>query len=411
MLAHFLAATAAAVIGLGLAIWTSYASAPLWLAQAGDVVTRWVTPRTEARLSDTLVSLAAQDLKVDKLPVGYRYQPLSYPVPARWDDPEWGACQLQELARGIPSPKSPVHGPTDTTVDGMYGLFLASIEPPTGSPVSVQQLFKTFLDARKNMDALELQYRTDLGPVAARQWRELRNEATTRHFELAKQLQHSLNGVAGVYAQALADYSNNAYRVNVSCGATTTRQFAYSIRESLKEFREASAERVSIAGLAELLELPEAAPAKHTGQAEATQSSKLGSADVDMSFRKVRVFHIDPHRWFHKAALLTLSGKLQPDSPRFWGDEGLFPLMPVALLAVTEPVLKVKLSTEQARQVRELLSKRGTLQVGTFQFDFGKPGAYSVTSPDGSLKTELEFIAPRGEVVILGVFSKRPDLF
>ena len=73
--------------------------------------------------------------------------------------------------------------------------------------------------------------------------------------------------------------------------------------------------------------------------------------------------------WFRKDAILAFADHLRPDSPKFWGDDGVFPLMPVALLALTEPVLRVKLSPDQARNVREVLTHRNALRVGTFRFD------------------------------------------
>jgi len=407
---HLVAVALAAAIGLGLAIWTSYATAPRWLVKLDSFVTQSVIRRTTSPLNDSIVSVAVNELKVNRLPAGYRYQALPYPIPARWDDPDWGNCQVHQLARSIPNPKVSTVIPTDTTVDGMYGFFLANIQPP-GDAATAKLLFDSYMGARKTLEDLEKQYRADLGPAAARQWRDLRKEAAERHLKLSKQLQHALNSLAGVYAQAVAAYINEGYQTDVKCGtAPVLRQYGYSVRESLKEFRESAAQAVSVSGLAELIELHQPLP----GQAAAPASSALasgiplGAADVDMSFRRARVFHLDPYPWFNKQALVTLSNQLRPGSPQFWGDEGLFPLMPVAVLAVTEPVLKVKLTNEQALQLQKILANKGSLQVGTFQFDFGN-GSYSVTSPNGAMKTELEFVAPRGEVVILGIFSKRPD--
>lgn len=409
MFASVLVAALSAIAGLALAVWTSYASAPLLLVKVEDTLTRAASavlhPSSGAlSLDESMLTLTAQELKVDKLPAGYRYQPLPYPLAASWDKSSLGVCQLQRWSRNIPNPKAPNYIDTDTTVDGMYGQFLASIQPPSAAARETKDAFAAYMATRKSLEQMEQMVRRDAGAEAAREWRQLRAETQQKYLELAAALQHTLNANSGTYAKALVAYANDAYRHNITCGSLDTREPAYTVIESLQEFRESAAATTSVSALAELLEF--------TGGAGTSKDSgvSLGTAEVAMSFRKVKLFNIQPGRWFSKEAILTFASGVSTDGRRFWGDEGLFPLMPVALLAVTEPVLKVKLSTEQAQQVRDLLSKRQALQVGAFKFDFSTPGLYRATSDDGTLSTELKLVAPRNEVVVLGVVSKRPDL-
>jgi len=397
--------TAGFAVGLGLVVWSNFASAPQWLTRADDAVARWVTRHQTAHLNESIVKLATDELQVQKLPVGYRYQPLPYPVPANWDDETIGPCEVQRYGRIIPNPKSPVYEPTDSTVDGMYGVFLGSVRPPPELRVA-KDLFGAYLGSRAQLDRIQREIRKEAGKSAAEEWRRLRRQSAEQVLALNKQLEHALSESARTYAQALTNYTNAAFRHDITCGAVVQNQPGYAIQGSLREFREAGSTRSSIASVAELIEVP---VGTQDGRTSGT-GLEIGTVTTDLSFRKARLFRIEPEAWFSKEAIALLSTSIPPGGRQMWGDAGLFPLMPIAVLAVTEPVLKVNLTKEQAQKLRDLFARGSTMQVGQFRFDFTKSGTYSVANADGSLKTELQLVAPRNEVVVLGVISKRHDV-
>ena len=398
------------IAGLVLSAWAATTNAPRWLVSVDDALVRLTVGayrliEPAPTLDDSLVGLSARELKMGKLPVGYRYHSLPYPAAARWDETEVGRCQLHAWASNIPNPKADVHLTTDATVDGMYGLFLSNVDPPGAGNNASRQLLEAYLAQEKTLRAVEERIRREAGRGKAREWRAARSEMERSYLALGKQLQGAISAAAGSYAKAIIDYANDGYRDDYRCGDDDVRLRAYNVRESLAELREPAATRTTIASLAELVEGPAGARLEQSESA-----ASLGSAEISLSYRRVRILHITRGGWFNEDAVRTLASNLRRDSPRFWGDEGIFPLIPMALLVVTEPVLKVKLSPTQAREVRELLERQGALKVGAFEFDFSKAGAYVASSSDGTLRTEIEFVAPRNEVVVLGIISKRPDI-
>lgn len=411
MLIHRISAIVAVAMGIGGGVW--YANRPPGgpLLAIDDLATKaaWALRdlfgKSAAQLDDSLLSLTQDELKLKELPSGYRYQSLPYPLPANWDDGADGQCEIYRWARTIPNPKLQSYFETDTTVDGMYGQFLSRIRPPTSDSSVAKEAFDAYLGSRKSLEAIERQVRRDRGREAAREWTALRTDAEKKYLELARVLQSSLNNAAGTYAQALLSYANDAHRESVACGALAGRFHRFSIQPSLAQFREEQATRTSLVARAELVSF-----APGTSTDNRSDATKLGDGQIDLSFRRARVFSITPGGWYTPAALREFSDKLKDDSNGFWGDNGLFPLMPVALLAVTEPTLKVRLSPEQAAKVQEVLAGRRALQIGSFQFDFSTTGRYRVAAQDDGGATEIEFSAPRNEVVILGVISKRPNL-
>lgn len=410
MLFHRITASLAVVLGIGSGIWCANRtlSGPFLAIDEMATQTAWAIQRflkdKAPTIDDSLLSLTQDELKTKELPPGYRYQSLPYPIPATWDESADGKCEVYRWARSIPNPNFQSYIETDTTVDGMYGQFLSSIKPPTSDGKLAHDAFEAYLSSQKTLEALEKQIRRERGRESAKEWKALRNEAEKGFLDLARALQSSFNTNAGTYAQALIAYANDAHRESVVCGPIAGRLHGFSIQPSLQLFREEQASRTSLVAQAELISfLPTAAV---NGEAESTE---LGSGQIDLSFRRARVFTITPGPWFSSAAIREFSTSLREDSKQFWGNKGLFPLMPVALLAVTEPTLKVRLSPEQTVQVQEVLANRQALKVGSFQFDFSTTGRYRVSSKNASGVTEIEFSAPRNEVVILGVISKRPD--
>ncbi len=132
-------------------------------------------------------------------------------------------------------------------------------------------------------------------------------------------------------------------------------------------------------------------------------------SQVSLSARRVTIFHLQPSLWFNGTAVKAfgagpwLEGPVKQGQVKLWGKDGIFALMPTAVVVLYDPSVELTAKPELASSVKASVSTAVSVSFGPLQFG----GSYQEKSglTFDEKKNSVRLSAPSGRAYIIAVIN------
>ncbi|MGZ4160393.1 MAG: hypothetical protein ACXVNF_06315 [Neobacillus sp.] len=347
---------------------------------------------------------------------------------ANWNDPDYGKYySWRVIGDTIPRWESDIFIPTPNTVTDGYYAFLTNLDIQQPNPILQEKAIKARdqyivlhnkleslrdFKVRGKKDKLERQKKID----------DIRLKIKSAANNYAAYINKSYAGYGSI-GQALIDYENPAYQlIAKSPDGLMLNYRTFNITPDLDSWmKEVSQGESKVIGTYKRLNLEDRnikdnvelstrsgkfdfdpnIPFGHEMKNalilnvpanEAQVASDL-TERIELLAKNITIFSIQPGKWFNGSMVQAFGNGPWIDGPvklgtlKLWGADGIFNQMPIGLLVVYEPTVKLVAKLGKDSELKNIITNATELRAGPFSFEM----------PSASILDQ-----PNNEIVIIG---------